>query len=67
MRDSAITKYWLAHYVSGRNLCSLCGNRGQIDTCETAISAAGVKAGRINFCICPNGQALRKQIDKVDR
>ena len=57
-----ITDYWLKHYVNGDvDLCSLCGNRGKIDTRDTAVSAAGVNSGRVNFCICPNGQALRER------
>jgi hypothetical protein len=52
-----VTSYWLDHYVNG-HYCSLCGNSGQIDTRGTR-TAAGVEVGRVNFCICPNGQALR--------
>jgi hypothetical protein len=60
---AAVTDYWMAHYVSAppHSLCTLCGNSGTIDTTKTAISAAGVNAGRVSFCICPNGQALRKR------
>lgn len=55
-----IVDYWFRHYVNAEcGLCSLCGNAGTIDTRCTAISAAGVSAGRINYCICPNGQMLR--------
>lgn len=56
----SITDYWYAHYVNHEvGLCSLCGNSGKIDTRLTAISAAHVPAGRINYCICPNGQIMR--------
>lgn len=58
--NEAVTEYWLEHYGSeGSTLCSLCGNSGVIDTRETAVSAAGVNSGRLNFCICPNGQVKR--------
>lgn len=40
--------------------CTLCGNSGVIDSRGVA-TAAGVVVGRLNFCICPNGQALRQQ------
>ncbi len=63
-RLSAITKYWLAHYVN-HGLCSLCGNSGVVDTTGVR-SAAGVSCGRINFCICPNGQTHRKQAEPVE-
>jgi len=59
-RNKKVTEYWLEYYVSNNwGLCSLCGNTGIIDSTQTAISPAGVKCGRKNFCICPNGQALR--------
>ena len=56
-----VKRYWLEYYLDDKyGLCSLCGNSGKIDTRQTAISAAGKNAGRINYCICPNGQELRK-------
>jgi hypothetical protein len=55
--DNPITEYWLRHYL--HDLCTLCGNSGRIDTTGVK-SAAGVEVGRINFCICPNGQVLRE-------
>lgn len=51
-----VTKYWLEYYYADH--CTLCGNRGQIDT-RGVRTAAGVEVGRVNYCICPNGQALR--------
>lgn len=61
-RREAITDYWAAHYLNDQvGLCSLCGNSGYLHTTYTAVSAAGVNAGRVNFCLCPNGQALRQR------
>lgn len=58
---NVLTRYWLKHYLNPRtNLCSLCGNRGYIDTTGVK-SQAGVETGRLNYCICPNGQAMRKR------
>lgn len=58
--NKKVTAYWLEYYVNDEvGLCSLCGNSGQIDTTRTAVSAAGVNSGRWNWCICPNGQAMR--------
>jgi hypothetical protein len=60
VRQKRLTDYWLAYYVDTKLcLCSLCGNTGIIDTRRSATSPAGVDAGRKNFCICPNGQAMR--------
>ncbi len=56
--DKAVVDYWLKHYVSPRGHCSLCGNSGVVDT-RPAKTAAGVPSGRLNYCICPNGQILR--------
>jgi len=59
-RNQAVEDYWVQHYVNADvMLCSLCGNTGQVDTTATAVSPAGVKAGRVNYCICPNGQTRR--------
>jgi hypothetical protein len=59
--NKAVTKYWLEHYVQN-GLCSLCANVGLVDT-RYAPRSRSVRppawTGRVNFCICPNGQALR--------
>ena len=62
-KSKSVTRYWMEFYPethTGMGLCTLCGNTGQIDTSQTAISPRGINVGRLNFCICPNGQALRK-------
>lgn len=56
-KEEVIKNFWLDNFIS-KNLCSLCGNRGIIDTRGRAISAAGVDSGKENFCICPNGRVL---------
>lgn len=53
-----ITDYWLKYYATTH--CTLCGNTGVIDTRATARTPNGLNVGRLNWCICPNGQALRK-------
>jgi hypothetical protein len=58
-----LTKYWMKHYLSETHLCSLCGNHGIIDT-RGVLSPAVIEVGRLNWCICPNGQALRKHSSK---
>lgn len=58
--DKVITDYWIEHYTN-LGLCSLCGNSGIVDTRKTAKSAAGVVSGRLNWCICPNGQIMRQK------
>lgn len=55
-RNEAVTRYWLECYADG--VCTLCGNHGVIDT-RGVTTPAGVPAGRVNYCICPNGQAMR--------
>lgn len=56
MRNEAIVDYWYKYYV--KDHCTLCGNSGVIDT-RGVQTAAGIPVGRLNFCICPNGQAIR--------
>ena len=54
--DEHVTEYWLEHYAT--DVCTLCGNHGVIDT-RGVKSPNGIDVGRLNYCICPNGQALR--------
>lgn len=65
MPDEAITDYWLKHYMDRH--CTLCGNWGVIDSRASAITPAGYRVGRLNFCICPNGQALREGNADINR
>ena len=58
-----ITNYWLDNYAADH--CTLCGNRGIIDT-RGVTTPAGLEVGRLNYCICPNGQVLRKQKADMD-
>jgi len=67
--SKAVTRYWLEFYGdihTGTGLCTLCGNTGKIDTRTTAKSPNGINVGRINFCICPNGQWFRKDYMKKE-
>jgi hypothetical protein len=61
-REAEVTEYWLEHYVR-LGLCSLCGNTGVVDT-RNAVSPVGLRAGRLNWCICPNGQGMRAAAGK---
>lgn len=56
--NKPLTAYWLEHYVR-RQMCSLCGQSGILDTRATAITTTGLRCGEVHFCICPNGQAMR--------
>lgn len=64
-----VTEYMFKYYwdkeIDIGGLCTLCGNTGVIDTTETAISPKGIRAGRKNYCICPNGQFLRNKNDGI--
>ena len=55
-RNETIADYWLKYYAAEH--CTLCGNLGYIDSTGVA-THAGVRVGRVNWCICPNGQILR--------
>lgn len=56
--DQAVSTYWITHFTTDRGTCSLCAGTGRIDT-RLARSHAGLYHGRLNWCICPNGQAQR--------
>jgi hypothetical protein len=55
---AALERYWLDNYATDH--CTLCGNYGIIDTRDVR-TPAGVTVGRLNYCICPNGTAMRAQ------
>jgi hypothetical protein len=57
-RYKAITDYWLKYYtVDSSTLCQLCANTGVLFI--NTFSPAGVLVRGKQFCICPNGQAMR--------
>lgn len=59
-----ITDYWLKYYLDKENhVCSLCGNYGIIYT-NGIRDPRGIEVGRSNYCICPNGQSLRKNSEE---
>ncbi len=67
-RNTPVEEYWAEHFVGTKlALCTLCGNRGIIDTRGRAISPAGYEAGQLNYCICPNGQCMRVQDPKGEK
>jgi hypothetical protein len=57
-----VTNYWHAFYATEH--CTLCGNHGVIDS-RGVKTPAGYEVGRLNWCICPNGQALRGQVKRL--
>ena len=55
-----LTKYSLYHFGNEEyRLCGLCGNTGELDTTDTAVSPKGLKPGGKHLCFCPNGRASR--------
>ena len=60
IKNAKLTNYWSEFYVNNGH-CSLCANSGVIDTTGLK-SMRGKEVGRKNFCICPNGQVIRKHM-----
>ena len=62
--NQEVVKYWQEHYTDKKQfgICTLCGNTGIIDT-RGAKSFAGHLVGRLDFCICKNGQHDRQQAE----
>lgn len=52
------TDDWHSSYCA--EACTLCGNRGWLDT-RGVKTMAGVSVGRVNYCICPNGRVMRER------
>lgn len=63
-KNSIVANYWRKYYVTLH--CTLCGNTGIVDT-RGAKTPTGLEVGRINFCICPNGQLMRKSDEKAKK
>lgn len=62
--DQRYDDLW-AEFITPDSLCSLCGNTGIIDT-RGVRSQAGVDAGRLNYCVCPNGRELKRKAVALD-
>ena len=62
----AVATYWMRHY-SKAGCCALCANHGTLDsTGKRTPNGNPLPQAGVNFCICPNGQALR-HLDKTIR
>ena len=62
--NETVSEYWYKHYADG--FCTLCGNSGVIDTRKSVGVFKGRVLGRLNYCICPNGQAKRARPAQSD-
>jgi len=56
--DEHVVGYWMEHHTRN-GFCALCGNRGFLDT-RGITTYAGHECGKLQFCICPNGQRARE-------
>jgi len=68
-KGDLLDRYWLDHYVGDPplGLCTLCGSTGIINTTYVR-SPAGVFPGKHSeYCICPNGRAMRKRPARVEK
>lgn len=65
-QQNQLTDLWYNQYFAegtmgdGSGGCTLCGGGGIIDTRLMAVNERGMSIGRRNWCICPNGQDLRR-------
>ena len=56
MRD-----FWSENFMGSDGLCGLCANHGVIDTQGRLYAPNGqYAAGGRFFCVCPNGQSLKR-------
>jgi len=66
--EQTLTDYWRKFGIGtdtmGIGHCSFCGNRGIIDS-RSITTPAGQVCGRLNWCICPNGQTMRRQTKQM--
>lgn len=47
--------------------CILCGGSSRIDTRGKVVNSRGEEAGGEALCICPNGRALKRHYDAIQR
>ena len=59
-KNEDVLDYWQTFYATCH--CTICGNSGIIDS-RGICTPGGLSVGRLNWCICPNGQALRMGIE----
>jgi len=57
--NNKVADFWLKHYLH-EGLCSLCGNSGSFVKNGFSNKEGTFFPKRTHFCICPNGQILRK-------
>lgn len=57
MAEGAIDRYLYKYYIPMH--CTLCANSGWIDT-RGIKTGAGVEVGCRQYCLCPNGRAMRR-------
>lgn len=62
----ALANLWHRDYSSTGH-CVLCGNHGIIDTRGKVFTSAGRECGDKVFCICPNGQAMKRATGTMSR
>jgi hypothetical protein len=55
---------WIKEFAPHGHCC-LCGNSGQIDTREKVFTAAGIDVGAQVWCICPNGRAMKRGMERA--
>lgn len=55
-----LVDFWLDNYAP-KGHCCLCGNFGIIDTRGKMFTPAGYECGARVFCICPNGQTMKRK------
>ena len=63
--NEKVIKYWEKYYTGIDGLCTLCDQTGIINNLIVDSSSRGATM-KINYCICPNGQKLRHDNEKLD-
>jgi len=63
--NEKVMHYVMRFYFTAGD-CTLCGNRGIIDT-RGVKTADGIEVGARNFCLCPNGQRDRRVFGAIEK
>lgn len=58
--NNMLSDFWFENFISPNHHCGICGNWGVIDTRGKVFTPAGVECGIRTYCLCPNGQVMKR-------
>ena len=66
-KKQLVDLWWEEFSPKGKIGCIICGGSGKIDTRGKVLNGKGEDAGGEAWCICPNGRAFKRAVEKARR